>query len=143
MLRRPPGSTRTDTLFPYTTLFRSGVSRGVDDVDVRAFVLNRTVFGQNGDTALFLDIARVHDPFGHMLVIAKSAGLTQQLNDKCRFAVIDVGYNCHLAPSAYTNLSFCLMVACQRQAGTALWSIKVVCGVDRTEARREWKEGGR
>src|SRR3546814_13129640 len=24
MIRRPPGSTRTDTLFPYTTLFRSG-----------------------------------------------------------------------------------------------------------------------
>src|SRR3546814_10721922 len=24
MLRRPPSSTRTDTLFPYTTLFRSG-----------------------------------------------------------------------------------------------------------------------
>src|SRR3546814_5353401 len=27
MIRRPPGSTRTDTLFPYTTLFRSGVDR--------------------------------------------------------------------------------------------------------------------
>src|SRR3546814_1979146 len=26
MLRRPPRSTRTDTLFPYTTLFRSGCS---------------------------------------------------------------------------------------------------------------------
>src|SRR3546814_14546799 len=25
MIRRPPGSTRTDTLFPYTTLFRSAV----------------------------------------------------------------------------------------------------------------------
>src|SRR3546814_985259 len=25
MIRRPPRSTRTDTLFPYTTLFRSGV----------------------------------------------------------------------------------------------------------------------
>src|SRR6056297_4193722 len=25
MLRRPPTSTRTDTLFPYTTLFRSNV----------------------------------------------------------------------------------------------------------------------
>src|SRR3546814_10786035 len=25
MLRRPPRSTRTDTLFPYTTLFRSGI----------------------------------------------------------------------------------------------------------------------
>src|SRR3546814_6688627 len=33
MIRRPPGSTRTDTLFPYTTLFRSerwvaGFARG-------------------------------------------------------------------------------------------------------------------
>src|SRR3546814_9985247 len=28
MIRRPPRSTRTDTLFPYTTLFRSPVSRG-------------------------------------------------------------------------------------------------------------------
>src|SRR3546814_16276342 len=29
MIRRPPRSTRTDTLFPYTTLFRSG--HEVDD----------------------------------------------------------------------------------------------------------------
>src|SRR3546814_6902693 len=28
MIRRPPGSTRTDTLFPYTTLFRSHDSPG-------------------------------------------------------------------------------------------------------------------
>src|SRR3546814_1742898 len=28
MIRRPPSSTRTDTLFPYTTLFRSGVAPG-------------------------------------------------------------------------------------------------------------------
>src|SRR3546814_13038608 len=27
MIRRPPRSTRTDTLFPYTTLFRSGTGR--------------------------------------------------------------------------------------------------------------------
>src|SRR3546814_10517221 len=27
MIRRPPRSTRTDTLFPYTTLFRSGRKR--------------------------------------------------------------------------------------------------------------------
>src|SRR3546814_3468236 len=26
MIRRPPGATRTDTLFPYTTLFRSRVA---------------------------------------------------------------------------------------------------------------------
>src|SRR3546814_15151854 len=28
MIRRPPRSTRTDTLFPYTTLFRSAASVG-------------------------------------------------------------------------------------------------------------------
>src|SRR3546814_4475020 len=31
MIRRPPRSTRTDTLFPYTTLFRSAVA--MDDPD--------------------------------------------------------------------------------------------------------------
>src|SRR3546814_2182530 len=30
MIRRPPRSTRTDTLFPYTTLFRSGAGCNVD-----------------------------------------------------------------------------------------------------------------
>src|SRR3546814_3997888 len=29
MIRRPPRSTRTDTLFPYTTLFRSAVGSGL------------------------------------------------------------------------------------------------------------------
>src|SRR3546814_5510257 len=37
MIRRPPRSTRTDTLFPYTTLFRSlgraRRARGIDDVE--------------------------------------------------------------------------------------------------------------
>src|SRR3546814_15864359 len=58
MIRRPPRSTRTDTLFPYTTLFRSGIDvmagkvpvavpigcpvvggtvRSVDDARARAF----------------------------------------------------------------------------------------------------------
>src|SRR3546814_13431040 len=31
MIRRPPRSTRTDTLFPYTTLFRSAEGRHKDD----------------------------------------------------------------------------------------------------------------
>src|SRR3546814_1384755 len=30
MIRRPPRSTRTDTLFPYTTLFRSGGGEAVE-----------------------------------------------------------------------------------------------------------------
>src|SRR3546814_3230851 len=32
MIRRPPRSTRTDTLFPYTTLFRSGRTGGAAEI---------------------------------------------------------------------------------------------------------------
>src|SRR3546814_9704787 len=35
MIRRPPRSTRTDTLFPYTTLFRSLIGHPSDRVAVR------------------------------------------------------------------------------------------------------------
>src|SRR3546814_11330746 len=32
MIRRPPRSTRTDTLFPYTTLFRSSVATPLENI---------------------------------------------------------------------------------------------------------------
>src|SRR3546814_1105425 len=42
MIRRPPRSTRTDTLFPYTTLFRSVVGEEIGRKDMqRALVLAR------------------------------------------------------------------------------------------------------
>src|SRR3546814_1399392 len=52
MIRRPPRSTRTDSLFPYTTLFRSvdaegDLSRAVDQADA-------------------VDLADVHAPHLHV-----------------------------------------------------------------------------
>src|SRR3546814_10761534 len=38
MIRRPPRSTRTDTLFPYTTLFRSGRQKLGQPVPLSNFV---------------------------------------------------------------------------------------------------------
>src|SRR3546814_13479242 len=46
MIRRPPRSTRTDTLFPYTTLFRSDSDTGGR---FRNRPLNRTCKGRTGD----------------------------------------------------------------------------------------------
>src|SRR3546814_14763298 len=37
MIRRPPRSTRTDTLFPYTTLFRSRADGDAGQADIRVF----------------------------------------------------------------------------------------------------------
>src|SRR3546814_2260968 len=45
MIRRPPRSTRTDTLFPYTTLFRS-VSRLMFSDKTGDFIIN-TPTGEN------------------------------------------------------------------------------------------------
>src|SRR3546814_10569894 len=43
MIRRPPRSTRTDTLFPYTTLFRSSMSLSVVPFDrSRALISSMT-----------------------------------------------------------------------------------------------------
>src|SRR3546814_7363119 len=36
IVRRPPRSTRTDTLFPYTTLFRSRLGQRIEERDVLA-----------------------------------------------------------------------------------------------------------
>src|SRR3546814_1117404 len=49
MRRRPPRSTRTDTLFPYTTLFRSP---GFEFDE-------RTIFGDVGDAAVELGADRI------------------------------------------------------------------------------------
>src|SRR3546814_14995316 len=37
MIRRPPRSTRTDTLFPYTTLFRSPSADALENTKTRNF----------------------------------------------------------------------------------------------------------
>src|SRR3546814_8835472 len=56
MIRRPPRSTRTDTLFPYTTLFRSGepgASRAVGRANganpIPIVIPCHRVIGANGD----------------------------------------------------------------------------------------------
>src|SRR3546814_5256123 len=45
MIRRPPRSTRTDTLFPYTTLFRSDQGAGFQRGEVRLEAAHGTAGG--------------------------------------------------------------------------------------------------
>src|SRR3546814_13619238 len=51
MIRRPPRSTRTDTLFPYTTLFRSDLRQ--NPVTNYVFSYDR-MLDTRGDTAMYL-----------------------------------------------------------------------------------------
>src|SRR3546814_6810336 len=56
MIRRPPRSTRTDTLFPYTTLFRSALELGVEQRGIE-----RHEIGANLYPALEIVDARRHE----------------------------------------------------------------------------------
>src|SRR3546814_10569820 len=49
MIRRPPRSTRTDTLFPYTTLFRSAFNAIAGGLFILPFFLFSALAGQLAD----------------------------------------------------------------------------------------------
>src|SRR3546814_10875802 len=51
MIRRPPRSTRTDTLFPYTTLFRSDLPRPAPHRNARTWRTASSIFGGDGTQA--------------------------------------------------------------------------------------------
>src|SRR3546814_1724827 len=80
MIRRPPRSTRTDTLFPYTTLFRS-VARGVRQ---------RYRLGLDGDAAFALDRVVV-EHLGFHLARGQAAAQLDDAVGQGRLAVVDMG----------------------------------------------------
>src|SRR3546814_11813109 len=75
MIRRPPRSTRTDTLFPYTTLFRSDARRQPVAIDAH----RRRLVGSDGSFSLG------HGP-GSLLSFNR---LRDDL--RCVFAAIEIG----------------------------------------------------
>src|SRR3546814_3528262 len=77
MIRRPPRSTRTDTLFPYTTLFRSN-ARGVCSGVGSSQHLYATNFLSNG-------------PQGALLPVAAGVGLDRRTRGTDGIAVSFIG----------------------------------------------------
>src|SRR3546814_14446941 len=65
MIRHPPRSTRTDTLFPYTTLFRS-LARWIDSTMLDA--LYGAGWGWNLPVTNFDPLMGLNNSFGDMLL---------------------------------------------------------------------------
>ena len=68
-----------------------GVTGGVHNVDLVILIVYGGVLGENGDSPLPLQVAGVHDPVHHRLVLAIHAALLEHLVHQGRLAVIDVG----------------------------------------------------
>src|SRR3546814_1316811 len=73
MIRRPPRSTRTDTLFPYTTLFRSVLK-------INASGLPFVKFGDSTTTRVGDWVIAIGNPFG--LGSTVTAGIVSALHRK-------------------------------------------------------------
>src|SRR3546814_3235072 len=83
MIRRPPRSTRTDTLFPYTTLFRSCLRMRVGQPGMKR---NHRRLDRERDEEsehqYHLDIRRHHGLQQHHVVEADRAGLLVMDDDQ-------------------------------------------------------------
>src|SRR3546814_20276353 len=78
MIRRPPRSTRTDTLFPYTTLFRSNID-SLQGCDIQA----RGEFSVGGaDGTLELHRATRHERLQGLVETQTAARLRQQMHGR-------------------------------------------------------------
>src|SRR3546814_3897632 len=83
MIRRPPRSTLTDTLFPYTTLFRS-IFAGI--LGMRALTISGSSTS-NAAKAPFIDFYLLLDTSPSMLLPSTSAGLSaMRAATGCAFA---------------------------------------------------------
>src|SRR3546814_18359388 len=94
MIRRPPRSTRTDTLFPYTTLFRSLLSESEGGGDQRGRALSRAHPGAGAGAGRQLSrrnlsdqqgaghrgrVARRRDPQGGLRTLRRARRRTPRL----------------------------------------------------------------
>src|SRR3546814_12882394 len=70
MIRRPPRSTRTYTLFPYTTLFRAGVRVGLELAYQRNKVKGITLKSLNGTAITAEDLSDVVEGLGELDIIS-------------------------------------------------------------------------
>ena len=73
------------------------MSRSVDNVDLRAFVIDSCVFGEDGDASFSLNIIGVHDTLLDLLILTEHTALAQQLVHQGGLAVVYVGDDRHIS----------------------------------------------
>ena len=74
-----------------------GVTRGVYNIDLRIFIMYRSVLCQNRNAALTLQIVAVHDALLHYLIGTEGTALLQHLVDQRCLAVVNVRDDCDVS----------------------------------------------
>ena len=77
------------------------VARCVNDVDVRPFVIDGAILGQDRDPTLALKVVRIHDTFCDGLMSGEGPRLLQQLVDQLGLAMVNVSNDGNVADVAF------------------------------------------
>src|SRR3546814_16076786 len=97
MIRRPPRSTRTDTLFPYTTLFRSAITsedawdQQEIDRDVDPFRQGRCSNDDSDIPAIDNGLQPPGEKARHLAVMHYNTARQQPILDGIRSKIVDGG----------------------------------------------------
>jgi hypothetical protein len=100
------------------------VAGGVNDVDCGALIPNGSVFGENCDALLALEVTGVHDAIGNFLVGPECPGLTQHGVDQCGLSVVDVSDDCDIAQIILAGHNHTTLVGV---ASTSDYAAALVC----------------
>src|SRR3546814_6546549 len=92
MIRRPPRSTRTDTLFPYTTLFRSGfggIATQLGDNGVLGAIINAVRSDTDSNilstpSVMTLDNQKASILVGQQVPVTTGEALSQNFDNQFR-----------------------------------------------------------
>ena len=84
------------------------MTRRVDDVDLHVIVEDRCILGKNRNTALALQIPRIHDALCHLLIRAENMALPQHGVNQRRLSMVDVGDDRDI-PQLFIYTHFCPM----------------------------------
>src|SRR3546814_13168313 len=111
MIRRPPRSTRTDTLFPYTTLFRSGRT---DRAGLHAHPADRDLdhrglrrHARLVSPPLRMGVDRVHHRRDHRAVAPGMAALSRRLHP---VAAVSPGDRTHHGGGTMTGVAILFLI---------------------------------
>src|SRR3546814_14833779 len=125
MLRRPPRSTRTDTLLPYTTLFRSRYPLAGGSSLPWHFARRRNGLRENAYPSMVADVERgkpteVHELNGEIVRLAAAHGLSAPRNQ----ALIEMtdAFAGHSPPPYWTAADLQRRLADSRPRGQKLHS---------------------
>src|SRR3546814_14918797 len=108
MIRRPPRSTRTDTLFPYTTLFRSAHAALSGSAELQAVLAqaNAAGFGRWLETCQVIDVLQAYPASWSPLPLVEGLRpLTPRLYSHATRPKADVGEDALTATPLRTDVS--------------------------------------